>query len=139
MTRRMSRTPRMTRSFRRAQPRLARVAIIAFCGALAFGWRGPLDAWQQATGACRITGHAISGTSPLPGVSVLVRSGGEVKTATSTDPDGTYRVSLGEGTYELVAELTGFTAVTRAVTVGGGTCDQTVDLPLTLAPRTPLA
>src|SRR3954463_6111560 len=86
---------------------VARVGIIAACGALAFGFRGPLDAWQQAAGACRITGRAVSGTQPLPGVSVLVRNSGALKAATSTDPDGTYRLSLSEGTYDLAAELTG--------------------------------
>jgi len=121
----------------RRQPSLARVAIIATCGALAFGVRGPLDAWQQATGGCRISGRAASGTQPLPGVSVLVRSAGTVKTATSTDPDGTYRISLAEGTYDLSAELTGFTSASRSITVGAGTCDQTIDFQLTLAPRTP--
>ena len=142
MTRRMSPPLRTSvpRAARRRQPRIARVAFIAVCGAVAFGWKGPLDAWQQITGtACRISGRAVSGTLPLPGVSVLVRSAGDVKVATSTDPDGAYRLSLGEGTYELAAELTGFTSMTRAITVGNGTCDQTVDLQLTLAPRTPVA
>ena len=121
------------------QSSIARVAIIAACGALAFGFKGPLDAWQQAAGACRISGRAVSGTQPLPGVSVLVRSAGTVKSATSTDPDGTYRISLAEGTYDLTAELTGFTSASRSITVGGGTCDQTIDFQLTLAPRAPLA
>src|SRR3954471_24196588 len=118
---------------------VARVAIIAACGAIAFGLRGPLDAWQQTGGACRIGGRAVSGTQPLPGVSVLVRSAGAVKTATSTDGDGSYRLLLSEGTYELAAELTGFTSALRAVTVGGSACDQTVDFQLTLAPRRPIA
>ncbi len=89
------------------------------CGALAFGWRGPVDAWQQAEGTCRISGHALSGAAPLPGVSVLVKSAGAVKTATSTDPDGTYRVALAFGTYDLAAELTGFTTVSRSITRRG--------------------
>src|SRR4051794_14673921 len=121
------------------QPSIARVAIIAACGALAFGIRGPLDAWQQAGGTCRIVGRAVSGTQPLPGASALAKSSGSVKTATSRDPDGTYRIMLPEGTYDLAAELTGFTSISRSVTVGGGACDQTIDLPLTLAPRTPSA
>src|SRR5262245_12111646 len=119
--------------------RVARVAIIATCSALAFGWRGPVDAWQQAEGSCRITGRALSGSAPLPGVSVLVKSAGAVKTATSTDPDGTYRVALTFGTYDLAAELTGFTSVSRSITVAGTPCDQTIDFQLTLAPRVPLA
>ncbi len=131
-----------TRSFRGERigsPSVARVVIIATCGVLAFGWKGPLDAWQQAAGACRISGRALSGTLPLPGVSVLVRSSGAVKTATSTDPDGTYRLALADGSYDVAAELTGFTSASHAVTVGGGACDQTIDFQLTLAPRTPAA
>src|SRR5262245_25046556 len=119
--------------------RVARVAIIATCGALAFGWRGPVDAWQQAEGSCRITGRALSGSAPLPGVSVLVKTAGAVKAATSTDPDGTYRIALTFGTYDLAAELTGFTSVSRSITVAGTPCDQTIDFQLTLAPRVPLA
>src|SRR5262245_64820180 len=78
--------------------RMARVAIIATCGALAFGWRGPVDAWQQGEGSCRITGRALSGSAPLPGVSVLVKSGGAVKNATSKVPDVTYHGALPMGT-----------------------------------------
>src|SRR3954468_24544977 len=121
------------------QPSIARIAIIAACGALAFGVRGPLDAWQQAGGTCRIGGRAVSGTQPLPGVSVLVKSAGSVKAATSTDPDGTYRIMLPEGAYDLEAELTGFSSISQSVPVGGGACDQTIDLRLPIAPRTPAA
>jgi len=119
--------------------RMARVAIIAMCGALAFGWRGPVDAWQQAEGTCRVSGRALSGAAPLPGVSVMVKSAGTVKAATSTDPDGTYRVALTFGTYDLSAELTGFTSVSRSITVAGTPCDQAIDFQLTLAPRVPIA
>jgi len=118
---------------------MARVAIIAMCGALAFGWRGPVDAWQQAEGTCRVSGRALSGAAPLPGVSVMVKSAGTVKAATSTDPDGTYRVALTFGTYDLSAELTGFTSVSRSITVAGTPCDQAIDFQLTLAPRVPIA
>ncbi len=138
-----------TRSIRKNAPptnrrnhsaaRVARVAIIAMCGALAFGWRGPVDAWQQAEGTCRVSGHALSGAAPLPGVSVMVKSAGAVKAATSTDPDGTYRVALTFGTYDLSAELTGFTSVSRSITVAATPCDQTIDFQLTLAPRVPVA
>src|SRR5688500_10653135 len=77
--------------------RVARVAIVAACGAAMF-WTGPsveLDAQQPlASGACRITGRATSGGTPLPGVSVVVRLEDAVKTATSSDTDGTYRLTL---------------------------------------------
>lgn len=120
-------------------PSIARVAIIAASGALAFGLSGPLDAWQQASGACRISGHAVSGNQPLPGVSVFVRAAGAVKAATSTDPDGTYRILLTDGSYDLAAELTGFTPASRSITVGAGSCDQTIDFQLSLAPRSATA
>src|SRR4051812_30720830 len=139
MTRGMTTDDTRARARGRRRPSLARVAIIAACGALAFGFRGQLDARQQAAGTCRISGRAASGTQPLPGVSMLVRSSGAVKTATSTDPDGTYRLLLPEGTYDVAAELTGFTAASRSVTVGGSVCDQTIDFQLTLAPHTPIA
>ena len=119
--------------------RVARVAIIAACGAMAFSWMGPVDAWQQSgAGACRVSGRAVSGTTPLPGVSVLIRTGEVVKTATSTDPDGTYHVALPAGSYEVAADLTGFTPVARSITIMAAPCDQTIDFQLALAPRVPV-
>lgn len=115
------------------------MAVIVAGGALAFGWMGPVGAaWQQAlSGSCRVSGRAVSGATPLPGVAVLVRTGDAVKTATSTDPDGTYRLGLPAGTYEVSADLTGFTRVAQPITVGAAPCDQTIDFQLALAPRVP--
>lgn len=73
---------------------------------------------------------------PLPGVSVVVQAGPEVKAATSTDPDGTYRLALPPGTYEISAELTGFVPVRKPVTIAAGACAQSMDFILSLAPRT---
>src|SRR6476620_5122262 len=116
--------------------RTARIGVIAGCGALAVSWMGPVDAWQQAAaGTCRITGRAVSGATPLPGVSILARTGDTVKTATSTDPDGTYQFGLPAGAYEVTAELMGFTRLARSITLGAAPCDQTIDFQLTLAPR----
>ena len=88
---------------------------------------------------------------------MVVRSGDTVKTATSSDTDGTYRLSLPAGAYRVTAELTGFETVTRELTVGVAAvvepalsdrtdqasrrapCDQTVDFLLSLAPRVPRA
>jgi hypothetical protein len=101
---------------------------------------GPVDAWQQsAASACRVSGRAVSGNLPLPGVSVLVRSNDVVKAATSTDPDGTYHLALPAGVYALTAELTGFIRVDKPLTVGAAPCDQTVDFALTLVPPGALA
>ena len=77
----------------------------------------------------------MSGATPLPGVSVLVRTGDTVKTATSTDPDGTYHLGLAAGSYEMTAELMGFTRLARSITIGAAPCDQTIDFQLALAPR----
>src|SRR4026209_974364 len=108
--------------------RVARVAIIAACGAMAVSWMRPVDAWQKAVaGACRGSGRALSGTTPLPGVSLLIRTGEVVKTATSTEPDGTYHVALPAGSYEVAADLTGFTPVARSITITAAPCDQTID------------
>ncbi len=117
-------------------------ALAAALGAaaLALGPMGPVDAQQGAVAAaCRISGRASSAATPLPGVTVIVQAGGVVRGATSTDPDGTFRVNLPAGTYHLSAELTGFAKVERDVTVGDAACAQTVDLQLALAPRVPVA
>jgi hypothetical protein len=77
----------------------------------------------------------MSGATPLPGVSILVRTGDTVRTATSTDPDGTYHLGLAAGTYEVTAELMGFTRLARSISIGAAPCDQTIDFQLALAPR----
>src|SRR4051812_27309587 len=115
-------------------------ALAAALGAaaLALGPMGPVDAQQGAVvGGCRISGRATSAATPLPGVTITVEAAGAVKGATSTEPDGTYRVNLPAGTYHLSAELTGFGKIERDVTIGDAACAQTVDLPLVLAPRVP--
>src|SRR5215218_10634253 len=99
----------------------------------------PLDARQtQGTGACRVSGHARSGPTPLPGVAVVVTSAAGIKTATSTETDGGYAVNVAPGQYTLAAELTGFASVERPLVIAAdGACAQTVDLTLTLRPRQP--
>ena len=77
----------------------------------------------------------MSGATPLPGVSILVRTGDTVRTATSTDPDGTYHLGLAAGAYEVTAELMGFTRLARSISIGAAPCDQTIDFQLALAPR----
>src|SRR5262245_16748021 len=99
----------------------------------------PLDARQAAAGACRISGKATSGSTPLPGVALTIKTADAVKGATSTELDGGYAINLPPGSYTLVAELTGFGKVERPVVVDDAKCAQTVDLSLTLAPRQSLA
>src|SRR5512147_2933758 len=115
---------------------------VAFAGGLmaAVALMAPVAAIQGVpSGACRITGKATSGTTPLPGVAVTIKSGGAAKGATSTDVDGGFAVNVTPGQYTLVAELTGFVPVERPLVVGDGACAQTVDFTLTLAPRTAVA
>ncbi len=92
-------------------------------------------------GACQVTGRASAGTTPLPGVAVLVRAGGAVKAATSTDTDGTFRLLVPAGSFEVTAELTGFDPVAKPLTIADAAtpCTQAVDFQLSLAPRVPRA
>ena len=78
---------------------------------------------------------------PLPGVAIVVRAGDAVKAATSTDTDGTYRVNVPPGAYDVTAELMGFDTTARSLNVPqeavAQSCVQTIDFPMALAPRTP--
>jgi trimeric autotransporter adhesin len=93
-----------------------------------------LDA-QQAPAGCQVSGKAASANRPLPGVSIVARDGDTVKAATSTEPDGTYRMPLAPGTYVITAEFSGFTTVEHPVTIDLSACAATLDLTLALAPR----
>jgi trimeric autotransporter adhesin len=93
---------------------------------------------QQAPQPCRVSGRVTSGTTPLPGVSIVALTGENVSAATSTEPDGTYHLGLAPGSYRLKAGLTGFTNVERDIVLAGEPClAQTSDLQLALQPRTP--
>ena len=98
----------------------------------------PIGAQRNASGGCRVSGRAQSGTTPLPGVSISVTSADGAAATTSSDVDGGYSLLLQPGTYTLSAALTGFTSLEQTLTLdAGGTCDQAVGLSLSLAPRLP--
>src|SRR5262245_23449519 len=103
---------------------------------LALSFLAPLGARQAAgAGHCRISGHVTSGTTPLPGVSIVAKAADGVH-ATSTELDGGFAVNLPPGEYTVTAELTGFSRVERPlVVVADSACNQTVNLSLSLAPR----
>ena len=78
---------------------------------------------------------------PLPGVSIVVRSGDQVKAATSSDTDGRYTLVFAPAAaYHLTADLGAFTTASRDLTLGNAPCDTSVDFQLALVPRpsTPL-
>ena len=118
-----------------------RIAACSISVLLLVALMRPLDARQAAgAGACRVSGHATSSQTPLPGVAIAVKSTDTLRIATSTDTDGSYAVNLPPGQYTLTAELTGFTRVERPLVVSAeGACAQVVDLSLPLAPRQPSA
>src|SRR5215216_3818943 len=128
---------------------MGRNAFAAFI--IAAGLGTALAAQQQPAGGgpgssrasegealCRITGVARGAGVSLPGVAITVLDGATVRTVNATQSDGTYRLSLPAGTYQLRAELTGFDRIEREVVVAAPpACDQKVDLALSLTPRRP--
>ena len=84
---------------------------------------------------CRISGRVSGAGTSLPGVVITLRGGTAVQVVTSSGADGTYKLAAPHGTYELKAELTGFDAVTRPLSLDSEPCQQAVDLALTLTPR----
>jgi hypothetical protein len=99
---------------------------------------GPVRA-QQGPAACKVTGRVTSGTTPLPGVSIVALRETAVAAATSTETDGSYQLALPPGSYRIKTDLTGFTSVEGPLTIAEPCAPQTLDLQITLAPRTPRA
>jgi len=96
------------------------------------------QAQQNPEAVCRITGTTRGAGVALPGVAMSVLAGDTVRGVSATQADGTYRLQLPPGTYRLRAELTGFDRAERDLVVTSPpSCDQAVDLALTLTPRRP--
>src|SRR5437868_2601154 len=111
---------------------LAAVAVIA--GGTAF----VAAQAQPAPEACTVTGTAKSGTTPLPGVSIVLSKDGTVTAATSTDESGAFRLRVPGGDYTLGAQLAAFSPYQGAVMLSGapGGCSAALDVQLTLSSRT---
>jgi hypothetical protein len=95
----------------------------------------PSSAPAQGT-LCRVEGRITRGRDALPGASVIVRVGGALKAATSTDIDGRYTIVFSpNATYHLSAELTAFAPVERDLALGAPPCDTKADFELALRSR----
>src|SRR5690242_1557709 len=85
-------------------------------------------AQQPVEPMCRISGVARGAGVALPGVAISVVAGDTVRTASATQGDGSYRMSVPPGTYRLRAELTGFDRLERDLVIAAPpACDQSVD------------
>jgi trimeric autotransporter adhesin len=93
----------------------------------------------QTPSSCAVAGTITSARSPLPGVVIsLLGADDQPVDVTSTAPDGTYVVRVpGPGQYRLKAELVAFATVVRALTLDQASCQQRIDLSMTLASRAP--
>ena len=115
-------------------------ALAAACAALGASLAWPTGATLAfvlpQVPPCQVSGKVVSGTTPLPGVSITVRSADRLIAATSTGVDGTYKLRVAPGAdYRLLAEMTAFSRGEQVVTLSGEPCAATVDVTLTLASR----
>ena len=118
-------------SMERTRALLWIVAAIGMAAAL-----GPLNA-QQASPACRVSGRITAAGSPLPGVAITARSAGHAAHVTASEVDGRFQLALPSGSYTARIELTGFTPVERDFVMSEPCAEQTLDVQLSLTPRTP--
>ena len=117
---------------RRRLPR----ALSASCLLAAALW--PAFPRAQSPAACVVGGTITSGMQPLPGVAVMLAGGdGQPLDVTSTAPDGTYafRVQPGAVGLTIKAELVAFAPIARELNTES--CQQRIDLTMTLASRVP--
>src|SRR5262245_28137994 len=85
---------------------------------------------------CRVTGTVTAGTTPLPGVAIVVKVGAAVKAATSTDAEGKFTILFGpNATYHVSADMMAFAPAEQDLTLGALPCDTTLNFKLTLQPR----
>ena len=123
-------------------PRTISVAVTATLVFAALQW--PYEAAPSAqtptpvsvARPCRVQGAVTSGTTPLPGTSIMAKVDGRIVAVTSSDVDGGYALMLAPGTYSLHVELTAFAPIDRDLTVGPVPCQTTtVDVAMPLASR----
>ena len=119
---------------RRLVRTLVTCAFVALCVDLAVQIVGA----QQAAG-CVVQGVVKANGIALPGVAVVaIETGSKAARATSSGPDGTYRITLGAtGHYEIRLELAGFAPVSKEIDPQAISCPYTWDLSLVLNSRVP--
>ena len=76
-----------------------------------------------------IKGKVTSEGSPVPSASVAVKPGGK---GTTTDNNGSYRITLSPGTYSVTFSATGYTEETQNFTLGAGE-EKTIDVVLNVS------
>ncbi len=85
----------------------------------------------QSSLPCAISGLAMAGSQPLPGVAIVAlgADGAEVA-ATSSEQNGSYVLRLtAPGTYQIKASLAAFAPSSREATLSSGDCTARVDWP----------
>lgn len=93
----------------------------------------------QTAPACAVSGTIASTRTLLPGVVVsLLDADNHPLDVGASGADGAYTLKIpGSGRYTLKAEFFAFAPIARELTVDQMTCQQRVDLAMTLASRTP--
>jgi len=114
-----------------------RVAIPAACLIAAAIY--PALPHAQTAPACSVGGIIASGRTLLPGVVVsVVDSENHAIDVTASGADGAYALKIpGAGRYTLKAEFVAFAPMVRELTLDQASCQQRVDLTMTLASRAP--
>jgi hypothetical protein len=119
---------------RRLVRTVIRCAFVALCFALAVR----IVAAQQDAG-CAVYGVVKANGVPLPGVAVVaIETESKAARATSSGPDGGYRITLAApGHYELTLQMAGFAPVVREVDPRAVACPYKLDIAMMLASRAP--
>jgi hypothetical protein len=85
---------------------------------------------------CRVTGTVTSGTQPLPGVAIIIKTGTRL-VDTSTDLEGKFVVLFDpNSTYHLSAQMTAFATSEQDVTTTAAPCDAAIKFNMALRPKT---
>ena len=138
---------RLSRSASPSRWRLRAVVVLSTSSLLAASQLSLGAAGQQQTPPptaptpsaqtrCRVTGTVTSGTQPLPGVAIIIKTGTRL-VDTSTDLEGKFVVLFDpNSTYHLSAQLTAFATGEQDVTTTPAPCDAAIKFNLTLRPKT---